>query len=265
MEILDKISDIGLVREKNEDVAFFLRHPKNKDIILLAVADGMGGKDHGEIAANYTINEIAKWFKKKDATLFEDSPKCISLLKRLIKKIHNNLIKTYHENNVGTTLTLTIKTKMNTIVINIGDSRAYIYKDKKLIQITEDDSDVWLYFKYDNVNKEDLRYFSTSNLINACIGLNDKLLKISTNIIKNDYEIILLLTDGVTDLLTDKKMTNIIKTIPKEKILNTLIYEAVNVDQRLSVPSHLKEKKLNNYIVPFKGRDNASGVIYIKE
>ncbi len=265
MEVLDKISDIGLVREKNEDAVIFLHHPKNNNIILLAVADGMGGKAHGDIAATYTINEISKWFSNRDILLFENTTKCISLLKRLIKKIHNNLIKTYQENSVGTTLTLAIITKKNTLVLNIGDSRTYIYKEKKLIQITEDDSDVWLYFKYDNVNKEDLRYFPTSNLINACIGLNDKLLKISTNIINNDYKIILLLTDGVTDLLTDKKITHIIKTSSKEEILKNLIYEAVNIDQKLSVPAYLKEKYLTNYIVPFNGRDNASGVIYIKE
>ena len=48
-------------------------------------------------------------------------------------------------------------------------------------------------------------------------------------------------------------------------VLNSIIDEAVYIDQNLKVPNRLKRKFLANYIVPFKGRDNASGAIYIKE
>ena len=51
----------------------------------------------------------------------------------------------------------------------------------------------------------------------------------------------------------------------QKNILEKLINEAVNVDQNLKIPIRLKRKYLANYIVPFKGRDNASGAIYIKE
>ena len=49
---------------------------------------------------------------------------------------------------MGSTLTLALINKNNTLVLNTGDSRAYIYKRRKLIQVTEDDSDVWMYYKY---------------------------------------------------------------------------------------------------------------------
>lgn len=264
MEVLDKISEIGSIRPTNEDACLYVVHPKNKKYKLLAIADGMGGKEYGEIASNYTIDKIKKWFLRKDISSLNDNKKLESSVKRLIKKINKELISIYKKDTLGTTLTLAIINKKNTLIFNIGDSRAYIYKNQELIQITEDDSDVWMYYKYGNVFKDDLRYFATSNLINACIGLNDELCKITTTIIPNDYSILLLLTDGVTDLLTDKKISKIIKKTKKEEILKKIIYEATSVDQKLAIPSRLKKKYLAKYVIPFTGRDNASGVIYIK-
>ena len=65
MDILETKTDIGLIRETNEDKAITLTHPKNKNIKLLAVADGMGGKEDGELASNYIINSLERWFNKK--------------------------------------------------------------------------------------------------------------------------------------------------------------------------------------------------------
>ncbi len=264
MEVLSKISDIGSVRPTNEDACLYLVHPKNKNYKLLAVADGMGGKAYGEVASNYTIEKLEKWFLRRDIKSFNDSKKLVLSITRLIKRINNELISLYGENIMGTTLSMALITRKNTLIFNVGDSRCYIYKENKLYQVTEDDSDVWMYYKYGNVNKEDLRYFAMSNLINACIGLNNNLCKVSSKVIANDYEMVLLLTDGVTDLLTDRKISRIIRKYPKEEILPKLINEAINVDQKLSVPLRLKRKYLANFVVPFSGRDNASGVIYAK-
>ena len=58
------------------------------------------------------------------------------LLKRLVKKINNELIKEFGINNLGTTLTLALITYRKTIFLNVGDSRGYLFKDYKLTQIT---------------------------------------------------------------------------------------------------------------------------------
>lgn len=264
MEILDCKTDVGLIRDHNEDAVSVLSHPKNKSIKLLIVADGMGGKEHGEIAANFTVKSIENWFINKDVKTLNNTKKIEALLKRYIKCISTNLIKKYGENHTGTTLTMAIVNKKETLLFNVGDSRAYLYKNKELLQITEDDSDVWCYYKYGGVEKDDLRYFSNNNLISACIGLSNELCKVKTYTVSNDYEILLLLTDGVTDLITDRKIKRLITKTKKEDLLAAIINEAVNIDQHLFVPLRLKKKYLANYVVPFKGRDNASGTIFIK-
>ena len=265
MELLQTETDIGLVRHKNEDAALAISHPKNKRIKLLLVADGMGGKAHGEIASKYVTSSIEKWFLNKEPEELKDIEKTESLLRRLVKKINNDLIKEFGINNIGTTLTLALITYRKTIFLNVGDSRGYLLKDNKLIQITEDDSDVWSYYKYGGVRKDDLRYFSNNNIINACIGLCEELCRISTTIVKNDYDMLFLFTDGVTDLITDKKINKLININKKPDILKSIINEAVNINQHLHVPIRLLRKKYSNYIIPFRGRDNATGALYVKE
>ena len=171
MEILDAKTDIGLIREKNEDATLSVTHPKDKNIKLLIVADGMGGKEKGEIAANYVILCIHKWFINKDIKVLDNNDKVIELLTKYIKTLNKNLIKKYGRDTLGTTLTLALINKNNTIVFNVGDSRCYIYKNRNLIQVTEDDSDVWMYHKFGGVKKDYLRFFSNNNVITACIGM----------------------------------------------------------------------------------------------
>lgn len=265
MEILDVKSHIGLIREKNEDAVLAITHPSDKNIKMLVVADGMGGREYGEVASNYVADSLEKWFQKKEIKVLKDLEKTCVLLTKYIKTLNSNLIKKYGEDKLGTTLTLALIANNKTLLLNVGDSRGYIYKGKKLIQVTEDDSDVWMYYKYGEVKKDDLRYFSNNNIITACIGICKDLCRVSSIIIDNDYDMLALFTDGVTDLITDSKIKTLIRKMPKPNLLESIIEEAVYVDQNLKVPTRLKRKFLANYIVPFKGRDNASGAIYIKE
>lgn len=263
--VLQKRTDIGLIREKNEDSGVVLTHPKDSNIKLLAIADGMGGKDMGDVASKYVIDQLTKWFKKTNVDLLEDSFKTSLELKELISNSNINLISKYGENRLGTTLTLALVNSHETLVLNIGDSRCYIYKNNTLTQITEDDSQVWLYYKAGEVGKEDLRYFSTSNFISACVGLNKELCNSDIEIIDNDcYDLILLVTDGVTDLLTDEKIKSIIDKHKDKNILERIIQEAVYVEQDLHVPLRLKRTFKEPFYVPAHGKDNASGAIFIK-
>ncbi len=265
MELLQTKTDVGLVREHNEDVVIAIKHPKNKNIKLLIAADGMGGKQKGEVASSYVANSIRDWFIKKDIKIFSNINKTEELLSTYIKTLNQNLIKKYGRDVLGTTLVLAIINKNKTLILNVGDSRAYIYKNRNLIQVNEDDSDVWMYHKFGNVKKDHLRFFSNNSIVTACIGICDELCKVTSYVIENDYEYLLLFTDGVTDNITDKKIKSIIQRTDKKDVLDKIIREAVYIDQHFKIPYVLKKKFLANYVIPFPGRDNASGAIYIKD
>ena len=213
MKIVQNETNIGLVRKKNEDVALSLTHPKDKNIILLLVADGMGGKEFGDIAAQTVAKAIEKWFLGHSITTLMNIEKAEDQLRETIEKVNHSLIEKYGENVLGTTLAVTLITNHFTLVLNVGDSRVYIYRRKKLIQVSEDASDVWYYYKYGAVRKDDLRYFYHNNIITSCVGIAHDLCQIEYTVVPNDYDMIMLFTDGVTDMITDHKIKKVILKI----------------------------------------------------
>ena len=80
MEILETKTDIGLIRDKNEDATLSIKHPRNKNIKLLVVADGMGGKDYGDVASTYIVSHLNRWFLNKDIKTLNDTQKVEDLL-----------------------------------------------------------------------------------------------------------------------------------------------------------------------------------------
>lgn len=266
MSILQAISDIGLLRDINEDYAFCSSHPKDSKIKLLVLADGMGGKSQGDVASQEVVAELEAWFYHEDIGILAEINSVSAILDKTIEKVNKYLITKYGENFLGTTLTLALVGLEKTLFYNIGDSRGYIYKDKELIQVTEDDSGVWSYYKYGDVEKDDLRFFPTNNFITACVGLNEKLCKSKSYIVNNNYEMVLLISDGVSDILGDSDISRIVqKKRRKKELLKEIIDTAVYKDLKLKLPSSLKNKFKGKFNVPLHGRDNASGVIYIKD
>ena len=261
--ILQKESDVGLLRPTNEDSVLTLVHPED-DFKLLAVADGMGGKEYGDICSNYVVKVIGEWFLSKHKAFFLDLSFVKDELVDIILHCNEHFLSSYGENIVGTTLTLALVLARETIVVHLGDSRCYFYKEHILTQVTEDDSDVWLYHKYQGIRKEWLRYFSTSNIINNCIGISKDSCKPHVYIFPNDiYQSIIITSDGVTDLVADNRIRNILETDIKSAC-KKLVYEAVHVNQNLFIPSELKKLSYDYYIVPSQGRDNASVVLFSK-
>ncbi len=265
MEILQTYSDTGRLRDINEDYVFFARHPEDEKVLLLVVADGMGGRKQGDVASQEVVARVEAWFYQTDIEILKEIGGVSELLDKEIQVTNNYLITKYGENFLGTTLTVAIVGNKKTLFYNIGDSRGYIYKNKNLIQVTEDDSGVWMFYKNGSVEKDDLRFFPTNNFITACVGLTKELCKSRSYIVPNDYKMILLFSDGVTDLLGDNDLKKTITSKNDKDMLKEIINVTVNKNLNLHVPSSLKRKYKGKFTVPIHGRDNASGVIYIKD
>lgn len=258
-EILDSLSDIGLNRSNNEDSVITLIHPNNKNLKLLAVADGVGGRESGEVASNFTISVLEKWFYNLPEETINNTKKLSKYLTNIITCINNCLyvIESYRT-GCATTLTCAIINKKKTVVANIGDSRAYIFHGDTLKQITKDDSVVWTYYEQGELTKEQLRFHKQRSLITKCIG-TDYGTKPDITILENtDYTGILLFTDGVTDCLSDSKLERLVHT-KKQDLAHSIIKEAVYGKQSKRVP------KGENFSTPKNGKDNATVALYFKE
>ncbi len=122
-------SDVGLLREGNEDSAY--AGPR-----LLAVADGMGGHAAGEVASAVAISALAH--------LDDDVPgtDLIDALGRAVrdanKTLHEMVVANPALDGMGTTLTAMLWSGPRVALCHIGDSRAYLLREGELYQITHD-------------------------------------------------------------------------------------------------------------------------------
>jgi serine/threonine protein phosphatase PrpC len=122
-------SDVGLLREGNEDSAYAGPH-------LLAVADGMGGHAAGEVASSAAIATISKLdaeYSQADLVqVLADA--VVNANMRLQEMIYSDP----STEGMGTTLTAMLWSGSHAAICHIGDSRAYLLRDGRLYQITHD-------------------------------------------------------------------------------------------------------------------------------
>ena len=130
------ISDIGRVRQNNEDV--WGEIPEHHFFVL---ADGMGGHQAGEVAAREAIDHLSKSAKKIRS---RDRLELMIELRHAIEKANQWVYrlgkKTDSLNGMGTTLCCLIWSEDMVVYAHVGDSRVYRYRDKKLELLTQDHS-----------------------------------------------------------------------------------------------------------------------------
>ena len=223
------LTDIGRVRDHNEDSVIILKNHQNE--YLMAVADGMGGHRAGEVASSIAITYLSKRFNETFYGLTKEQ--AINWINECVSNINMEIFK--HESvdsssvGMGTTLVLAILTKDYLLFGNIGDSSGYVIKDKELHKITVDHSLVNLLVEAGEITAEEAKNHPRKNVLMKALGASEV---IEADIFECDMNIsgILLASDGLTNLLDDSKIMDIINDDDmeiEEKVV-TLIRKANN-------------------------------------
>ena len=214
------LTDIGCVRIINEDQTQIIKN--NSGDILMVVADGMGGGNRGDYASKITVDFITNEFKKQKKFFFKFMIKF--WLRKLINKI-NKIIFNDNKNskiysNTGTTVIIAVVHKNNLIIVNIGDSRAYLHKNNSLIHLSEDQSYINFLKKTNQIKKEEIKKYQNQNniLLNALGTYPSVMFKLKS--IKYKIGSVLLCSDGLYNNLTEKEIIKILnsKKNAKEKV-----------------------------------------------
>ncbi|MGS2644286.1 protein phosphatase 2C domain-containing protein [Streptosporangium sp. LJ11] len=122
-------SDVGLLREGNEDSAYASGR-------LLAVADGMGGHAHGEVASSVAIAEMS--LLDTDAQGGDLLSAIEAAVRDANRKLHEMVSHNPSLKGMGTTLTAMLWSGTRVALVHVGDSRAYLLRAGELYQITHD-------------------------------------------------------------------------------------------------------------------------------
>ncbi len=249
------VSDAGKVRVKNEDHYLVSKVSRIHEVLstnvvdkklprqyeddgyTMFVADGMGGMAAGEVASRLAImtalklvNHSPKWgFKinKKEARdLFER-------VRDHVKAIDETITKSSEADHrlfgMGTTLTVAYSVGVDLFIIHLGDSRAYLFRRGHLQLLTKDHTVAQAMADAGYIAPEDVRHHRKRHVLTNFLGGHSGKVKGDVRWLRlADGDRLLLCSDGLTDMVDDKAITEILVKNEKPKdAAETLLEEAL--------------------------------------
>ena len=217
-------TDVGKIRENNED-SFYI----NNRFGIYIIADGIGGHKGGEIASKiateYFGKKVSNELKSLNILDIEDNNHIqnkenviLEIIRKLILETNHQIIKESLQKNLygmGTTIVMVLCFNNFFYLVNIGDSRGYIWdnKKKRLKQLTNDDSLVNEMLKMGKISVEESRTHKLKHVITKYLGSLDIGKPIIQKINWNNNDMLLLCTDGLTNVLEDKEIELIVNQL----------------------------------------------------
>jgi PPM family protein phosphatase len=209
-------SDVGLLREGNEDSAY--AGPR-----LLAVADGMGGHAAGEVASALTIASMAELESEQ---LGGDMLKALAMAVATANaRLQEKIIANPAVEGMGTTLTALLWSNGHAAVCHIGDSRGYLLREGELYQITHDHTLVQSLVDQGRISADDVStHPQRSLLLRALDGrsIAEPDLSVHESLPGDRY---LLCSDGLSGVVRDETLRDTLSTIEDLEIATRQLIE----------------------------------------
>ncbi len=202
-------SDIGKRRKSNQDHTATFTNQKNQLLALLA--DGMGGHQAGDIASRQAVEEIGiAW----EATMIDDSEKAVQWFLQHIQQTNQRIFEKGQSqptlSGMGTTLEVVTLLDNHLALAHVGDSRIYLFREQRLIALTEDHSLVNALLKSGEITQEMAENHPRKNIITRSLGMPGSL-EVDVAIHKiEDHDQLLLCSDGLTNMVSEPKITQIL-------------------------------------------------------
>lgn len=201
----------GHVRSMNQDLAQFFVNKANIKMAILC--DGMGGQNAGDVASEMAVRQLGHAFEESNN---ETVPSLSVWLKEHIEKenqrIYEKSLQFDDLEGMGTTLVLAVFIEDIALIANVGDSRAYHYRNGQLQQITSDHSFVNELVKTGEISREEAEHHPKRNILVSALGskLSVKLDLFEVKLKINDH--ILLTSDGMHHYFNDNNVYSILDT-----------------------------------------------------
>jgi serine/threonine protein phosphatase PrpC len=218
-------TDVGRVRDNNED-AFVIAdlansspihvtpHPLDMHVqsqgVLLAVSDGMGGAQAGEVASALTLRALRSALAVSDG---DESPDV--RLTRSVECANQevwNLARDTGRLGMGATLTAVLVHGTRAYVAEIGDSRAYLLRDERLIQLTRDQNISQILVDTGRLTREQAEVSRYKNIITQAIGTRPKVVVALNRVGLRRGDILILCSDGLSTKVKDEEIRSTLAT-----------------------------------------------------
>lgn len=203
------LSDVGLVRQNNEDVWAEL-----PELHFYVLADGMGGHLAGEVAAREAVDTFCRIVQKnfKEKKSLDESKE---LIRHALEQVNAHVFKMSRSvpdfKGMGTTLCILYLHDEGVIIAHVGDSRIYRLRKGKLEQMTKDHSLVSELVELGQIAEHQACDFVYKNIITRAIGTESSVEPTVKSVECFPEDTYLLCSDGLSDLLTSAEIEAIMK------------------------------------------------------
>jgi PPM family protein phosphatase len=211
-------TDVGQRREVNED-SFLVHEP------LFVVADGMGGHVAGDIASSTAVDTI----KEQSATARPDD---LNTLAGLVLGANSRIWEKAEDDpslrGMGTTCTLLLLDSSKAHLAHVGDSRAYLLREGKLTQITEDHTLVGRMVKEGRLSAEEAERHPQRSIVTRALGVDPEVEVdlMTVDLVEGDR--ILICSDGLSSMIDSHAIVKILRDEPDPQIAAERLIEAAN-------------------------------------
>lgn len=203
------VTDIGHRRQINQDFVYLSETPVGNLPNIFIVADGMGGHNAGEFASRYAVETIVEEVKAS----FERNPTII--LSKAINKANTYIRQKAGEDRalmgMGTTIVIATCIGKYLEVANVGDSRLYLINDR-IEQVTIDHSLVEEMIQRGGIDRKSARNHPDKNIITRALGARNTIEADFFNLELEAGDIVLLCSDGLTNMVEDEEIRKILKS-----------------------------------------------------
>ena len=205
------ISEVGNVREKNEDSILVCRKMfQKKEALLAVVADGMGGLCRGDWASRYVVNALQDWWNEAILPLQEEPDffGISDMLGFIIEKLHTGIREEMQKQHagMGTTLSLVFLYSDRYIIYQVGDSRIYLIDGRHVIQLTKDQT--WCQEEYDagRISQAELLTHKKRNVLTNAMGAKKEFYSIFTTGEVKKRQRLLICSDGYYHYMQEEEL-----------------------------------------------------------
>lgn len=223
-------SDIGLVRSENQDNVYV----EGLDGGVLAVlCDGMGGESSGSEASTIAVEAVKDVFTGR----YKKNQSC-ETVKRLLElsvaaansEIYSVASADAEKLGMGTTCVAAFVTEEQIDIINVGDSRAYIFCDSELVQITFDHTLVNMLISQGKITPDEAKIHPHRNMLVKAVGVEPEVKADCFSIsIPEDTDFMLMLcSDGLSGCCSEEEIKNVLINSTFEESADRLIKLAID-------------------------------------
>jgi protein phosphatase len=232
----------GMRGKNNEDrygvSAFRLEDRSHTPALLAVLCDGIGGHRAGEVAAEIAVNRISAWVAQNG----EDySP--VDLLQSAVQQasqaIYQQALTNHHQEGMGATCACAFILDRRLYLANVGDSRAYLLRGKAIQQLTTDHTWIQEAIEKGVLTPEQAEGHPNTHVIRRFLGSptppeadirmhlargeNDQAARANQGMQLKEGDLLLLCSDGLTDLVNDDEIAGALTTQPLQEASESLI------------------------------------------